>query len=615
MTVTEYTSRLLPPTFSMAFSPSEGPVRKFSSSVVPCLLLAAVLFPLAGCIAHAPGSGGGGQQIQVKVTSSPVSPASVPVTTPTAASTVQYTASVTGSSNPVTWTIAADPSASTVCTATGTGLGTITNTGANAMTYTAPSTLPVSPCGVVVTATASDNVTTAQALVNVHVVVVVSPQNSTVTQAPETIGQGANLQYTATVIGAPNTPAGQAVNWSASGAGSFDNPLNNNGLYVAQPLTGGTTSVPATITATSQFDPSQTGPASITVQETDPLGKVSNIQQLSASQCPADSAGGLANGTCYSMTVSCDGVADLTTYVKVNNPPAGTTPVGTVLFLIGSGGNGLYDSNPSWTYGYKTVEMVNATYNTVQISFGAPFVSTQPNGWLQGPGGVRRLACRYAAVADWVYNNPGKINATSTASNSAPMCATGNSGGSGALAYAVYQYGLAGTNTTGPQQEFAMIEPTSGPPMTRLDQACVCNNGAMGNADRCSTSSRLPMCFSQSEADIIDPAYQIQGQSSPTLCSNGLSGVDSSQAIRFASDSIDYQPGKAIQIALSKTLVVNMRFGGLDTSHAVPQGETWRTAVTPQPADPLCIDDAPHDIPSALDGATTIANDIIGACH
>jgi hypothetical protein len=613
MTVTEYTSRLLPPTFSMALSPTEGPVRKFSSSVVPCLLVAAVLFPLAGCIAHAPGSGGGQQQIQVKVTSSPASPASVPVTTPTAASTVQYTATVTGSSNPVTWSLAADPSASTVCTATGTGLGTITNTGANAMTYTAPSTLPVSPCGVVVTATASDNVTTAQALVNVHVVVVVSPQNSTVTQAPETIGQGANLQYTATVIGAPSTAAGQAVNWSAAGAGSFDNPLNNNGLYIAQPLTGGTTSVPATITATSQFDSTQTGTASITVQETDPLGKVSNVQTLSASQCPADSNGGLNNGICYSMTVSCDGVADLTTYLKVN-PALGTTPKGTVLFLTGKGGSGLYD-NGTWAFGYQTVEAVNATYNTVQVSFGAPFVTAQPNGWLQGPGGVRRLACRYATVSDWVYNNPSKINSTSTASNSAPMCATGNSGGSAAVAYAVYEYGLAGINTTGPSQELVMVEPSSGPPMTRLDLACVCNNSVMGKADNCVGSAPAPMCYSPSEAGIVDTAYQASGQTSPTLCTDGLSGVDASQAIRFASESINYQPTKSPAIPVSKTLSVIMRFGGLDTTTAVPQGETWWTAVGPTPPQPLCSQNSTHEIPDDSVGANDIANDIIGACH
>ena len=552
------------------------------------------LLPLAGCIAHAPGSGGGGggqQRIVVTVTPTPSSVAF--------GGTQQFTAAVTGNSNTsVTWSM----SSASNCG------GAIDGSSGLYTAPASPSTLPVSPCQVTITATSNaDKTTTGQALANVHVVVTVSP-------ATGTIGQGANLQYTATVAGAPNTAQGQAVNWIATGAGAFDNPLNNSGLYVAQPLTGGVTSVPANVTATSQFDQQQSGTANITIVETDPLGTVSKVTTLPSSSCPPDSNGGLSNGTCYSMTVSCDEIADLTTYLKVNTPPS-ATPKGTVLFLIGSGGNGLYDSNPSWAFGYLAVEMVNASFNTVQISFGEPFTSSQPHGWLQGPGGVRRLACRYATIADWVYKNPKMINANSSAANSAPMCATGNSGGSGALAYAVYEYGLAGINTTGPPQELAMIEPTSGPPMTRLDQACVCNNSAMGKADSCTGSVPSPMCYSPSEADIIDPAYQVQGQTSPTLCSNGLSGADGSQAIRFASDSIDYQPTKAPAIPVSKTLTVNMRFGGLDTSTAVPQGETWWTAVGPQPPIPACTQDAPHDIPSVQDGATDIANDIINLCH
>ena len=44
------------------------------------------------------------------------------------------------------------------------------------------------------------------------------------------------------------------------------------------------------------------------------------------------------------------------------------------------------------------------------------------------------------------------------------MCATGNSGGSAAIAYAVYEYGL--------DTELKMIEPTSGPVMSRIDLGC-----------------------------------------------------------------------------------------------------------------------------------------------
>ena len=151
----------------MAFCRTEDSLRNYAVSALSCLLLLSIVLSLAGCIAHAPGNGGGGgKQIAVAVASSPASPASVSVSTSTP-STVQYTATVTGTSNQaVTWSLAADPDATTVCTASGSALGTIATTGTNTMTYTAPAgPLPMSPCGVAVTATSNeDNVTTGQAL-------------------------------------------------------------------------------------------------------------------------------------------------------------------------------------------------------------------------------------------------------------------------------------------------------------------------------------------------------------------------------------------------------------------------------------------------------------------
>jgi hypothetical protein len=470
------------------------------------------------------------------------------------------------------------------------------------MTYTAPTVVPVSPCGVAVIATSNDdNTTTGQALVNVHIIVTVSP-------GTDTIGQGANLQYTATVDGAPSGNNG--VIWSAScpscqsqqSGGAFD--ANNAGLFVAPGFTSGTTSVATTINATSNFDPQQFGTATITVQQTDPLGTIKNLQTLDSSQCPADSNGGLSNATCYSMTVSCDAVPDLTAYLKVNTA---SNPIGTVLFLIGSGGNGLYDS--FWQFGYQTVETVsNAKYNTVQISFGAPFTTTQPDGWLQGPGGVRRLACRYSTLVDWVYNNPKTINPSSTASVSAPLCATGNSAGASALGYAIVEYGLAGSG--GMPSELTMSELTAGPVTSRLDQGCVCNQNQMGNPPPCApTLGQTPMCYTPSEASIVDPAYQAQGQTTPTLCSDGLTGTVVLNANRFQSDSIIYQPSKTIIPPAGVN--IHLRFGGMDTTTGIPQGQAWIDNFGTRPKQ-ACSASSSHEIPDDSAGAMDIANDIIG---
>jgi hypothetical protein len=124
------------------------------------------------------------------------------------------------------------------------------------------------------------------------------------------------------------------------------------------------------------------------------------------------------------------------------------------------------------------------------------------------------------------------------------------------------------------------------------------------------------MCYSPAEAQSIDAAYQTQGQASPpTLCSNGLSGTDTTNFNRFASDSIDYEHFNPIPIAVSPTLLVNMRFGGQDQSTAVPQGSYWWADVRQQPPNPQCTADVAVEIPSASDGATDIANDIISGCH
>lgn len=573
------------------------------------IVLSAVL-PLAGCIAHAPGNGGGGGSQPLTVTVSPT-PASVPVS-PLTGSTVQFSAVVTPSTanQAVTWgNPTLGPNSNS--TATGAGLGTITKNGL----YTAPTTIPSCSGGVtncelqvVVTATSDANSSySGQALINVHIAITIAPLT-------DMIGQGANLQFTPTVTGTSNL----GLNWAAActsgcasgqGGGGFD--PNNVGLYIAPPFEQGvTTGQPVTITATSEFDQTQFATANLTVLPTDPLGTVSSSTQLNS--CPG---GGLAGGTCYQINTSCDGVADYSVYLKVNSPTG--TPMGTVIFGTGSGGSALYDNDsPDFFYGNTNggLEVVqgvlNAGYTTAQISFGAPFDSTPgtANGWLQGPGGVRRLACRYATVANWIYQNIHNSN------TSAPFCATGNSGGSGAIGYAVSEYGLATI--------FTMIEPTSGPVMTRLDLGCSPPGHHSYTGETACTNAPTDMSYSvgaesgDGTAGIIDTAYQSAGATTPTPCSDGVNGITSLNTLRFESDSIEFAPSKAPPLPIPAATTVKVLFGGQDTSNAVPQGETWWSAVGPTKPTQACVQNAPHAIPADPTGAgaTQIVNDIKTLC-
>jgi hypothetical protein len=482
--------------------------------------------------------------------------------------------------------------------------GTIASSGSNTAVYTAPSSLTSSPLPVTISAVSvADSFSLGQVLANVHVTVTVTP-------ASDTIGQSANLLYTAKVNGA--NPANQGVDWSVTSpnGGGFVPTADttgipsNQGIYIAPPLAQGMTSLAATIVATAQFDQAQSGTATTTVELTDPLGKVSNFKAFTGT-CPTG-AEDVGNTSCYSMTVSCDGVADWTTYLKVNTPTA-NPPAGTVIFSGDDGGANLYDTE--YTYGSTTVgSVVTGGYTAVQVSFGAPFDNgANPNGWLTGPGGVRRLACRYATVADWIYNNPQMLNSNSKASGSAPMCATGNGGGAGAIGYAVSEYGMNGLNAaSGVNSNFAMVELSSGPLYTALDQGCICSTGLNGPSGSPCSNAPAPMCYTAGTTT-IDAAY-----SQPNVCSSG----NTINTLLLTSDSIYYQRGKGGVFPVPNT-TVDMQFGSVDslTDASEPQGWQWnRILLQVKTQDKQACQTASHDLPNNSAAAAAIATDITNDC-
>jgi hypothetical protein len=416
------------------------------------------------------------------------------------------------------------------------------------------------------------------------------------TTNPCPIGIGANWQLSATVAGAAN----QNVTWSLSPSGASSGTIaSGTGLYIAP------NSVPSpatvSITATSVADSSASASISVTIEANDPIGSVTSSSPLGSCQ------GSVSGGTCYQLAVSCPQVADFSVYLKVNNPSG--APIGTVLLGVGTGGSGLYDDPTAAGYddGSNVVtSLLSSGYNTVQVSFGAPFDNgSTPRGWLTGPGGVRRLACRYATVADWVYRNPTIINSGVTAANSAPMCATGNSGGSAVIAYAVYEYGL--------DSEFKMIEPTSGPVMTRVDLGCS-PPGTSTFLNAC-TGLQQDMAYSTGgasggDAAVIDEAYQSAGAATPTPCTDAINGTPAATGL-FLSDSILYLGTQSITLP---SLTVKQLFGDSDTSNAVPQGTLFNAALPSTDTLQCLASPVAHDIPSYSTGAQQIATDIAAAC-
>jgi hypothetical protein len=180
------------------------------------------------------------------------------------------------------------------------------------------------------------------------------------------------------------------------------------------------------------------------------------------------------------------------------------------------------------------------------------------------------------------------------------MCATANSGGAGALAYALSQYPTADV--------LSMAEVTSGPPTGRLDWGCGCTEGKL--AVQCGSSTTLGTCFGTVDAPVWDPAYDPNAASGAGVCSAAVSGTLPPGGLNFfLGDSVE-APGAAYN--LPKTYV-NLVFGGADNSSAIPIGQDWFNNITSTKAQ-ACVAGGLHSLANTLPGAQQIANDLIGLC-
>jgi len=204
---------------------------------------------------------------------------------------------------------------------------------------------------------------------------------------------------------------------------------------------------------------------------------------------------------------------------------------------------------------------------------------------------VLASACRYATVTQWIYDNI--QNDTSK-----PFCATANSGGSGALAYALSQYPTSDI--------LSMAEVTSGPPTGRLDWGCGCQQGKV--AVQCGNASTLGTCFGVADAPVWDPAYDPNATTG--VCSQAVTGTLPPGGLNFfLGDSVE-APGANYN--LSKTNV-HLVFGDADNSSAIPIGQDWFDNITSTKSQ-ACVAGGIHSLANTLAGAQQIANDMINLC-
>jgi hypothetical protein len=134
----------------------------------------------------------------------------------------------------------------------------------------------------------------------------------------------------------------------------------------------------------------------------------------------------------------------------------------------------------------------------------------------------------------------------------------------------------------------------------------VCNASGLNPCYQ-GTGAVFSECYQIDAKLYIDPAYDPKGK----LCSNAEDGPTAHEQL-LINDSI-LAPGAKLDYP---NIDIHFLFGGQDDGASDPQAMEWIPLITAKaPITVDCVADAGHPIADVLDGATTIANDIIARCH
>lgn len=329
-----------------------------------------------------------------------------------AGKTQQFTATVTGSTSPLTWTATA---------------GTVSSTGL----YTAPASV-ASATTVTVKAALSTDATksgTATVTVNPDIQVTLSPLTPS-------IQAGRTQQFTASVTGTTNT----AVIWSVTPA---TGSISAGGLYTAPATVSSATTV--TVKAASQADPTKSATTTLTVTPAVAVTLTSSRTSLEASQTATLTAAvtGTTNTTiAWSMNPSTLGTLSTSGLTAVYTAPATNTTQQTVEITATS----MADSTklakviltllPTISLSVSPAEVTVSAGQKIQFTAAENGVPTTAVTWsLDQPEGTIQSSGLYTAPSSIPLNKKIYAKATSTKDISKSAIASINLSSAAGISY------------------------------------------------------------------------------------------------------------------------------------------------------------------------------------
>jgi hypothetical protein len=259
------------------------------------------------------------------------------------------------------------------------------------------------------------------------------------------------------------------------------------------------------------------------------------------------------------VAVSCPELKDLRAQVRVTEPAEGKPVRGTVVLGSGGNGSGFYAGQA----GQLVDDLAAMGFRVVDRSW--------DGGWPTLEGGMKKEACRYATLVTWIrqrFHTQGKF------------VATGNSGGSAEIGYALSTYGR------GDILDVAVL--SSGPPVSRLDYVCATK----------ASDEWAALCASIVPKGAMECTPGCMLGPGNAVCRQVTAQPTTAQLL---DDSVVH-PGAVLSYPKTRVFFL---FGAEDCGEPVPAGLSYATRVTSQKAIQF-VPKTPHALMSTAEGREAI---------